>query len=135
MSYEEKSAWIMVILAVVAYTAYVIVVLGRAGDGTDLVDVAYVRPMLTTIGASIVASMVLHMFLGTDRRKDQRDKEISRRGDFVGNGAMVAGALGALVMAMAEWDHFWIANVVYLSFVVTAILSNVTRLVTYRTGL
>jgi hypothetical protein len=135
VSYEEKSAWIMVFLAVTLYAAYVVVVLGRADDGTALVDVDYIRPVLTTIGASIVGSIVLHMFIGgTDRRTDQRDKEISRRGDVVGTGAMVAGALGAMVMAMAEWDHFWIANLLYLSFVVTAILTNVTRIVTYRAG-
>ena len=44
------------------------------------------------------------------------------------------GALGALVLAMIEGDGFWIANTVYLCFVLSAILSSITKLVAYRRG-
>jgi hypothetical protein len=44
-----------------------------------------------------------------------------------------AGA--ALVMAMIRWDYFWIANVIYLGFVLWAIAGSVVRLVAYRRGL
>ena len=44
------------------------------------------------------------------------------------------GALGALVLAMLEADWFWIANVIYLCFVLSALLESITRLVACRRG-
>ena len=38
-------------------------------------------------------------------------------------------------MAMARWDYFWIANVLYLGFVLWAIAGSVLKLVAYRRGL
>ena len=37
-------------------------------------------------------------------------------------------------MAMAEADHFWIANVIYLAFVLSAILGSIAKIVAYRRG-
>ena len=48
---------------------------------------------------------------------------------------MVAGAAAALVMAMAKVDYFWIANVIYLGFVLWAVAGSVLKLVAYRRGL
>ena len=41
----------------------------------------------------------------------------------------------ALVMAMAKVDYFWIANVIYLGFVLWAVAGSVLKLVAYRRGL
>ena len=38
-------------------------------------------------------------------------------------------------MAMAKWDYFWIANVLYLGFTLSAIVGAAVRLVGYRRGL
>lgn len=35
---------------------------------------------------------------------------------------------------MADWDRFWIANVIYLCFVLSAILGSVTKIISYRTS-
>ena len=67
-------------------------------------------------------------------RTDQRDKEIYRFGEYVGRWFVVIGAVAALVLAMAEVDHFWIANALYLAFVLSALLSSAAKLVTYRRG-
>ncbi len=48
---------------------------------------------------------------------------------------LVAGAAAALLMAMARWDYFWIANVIYLGFVLRAVGGSVLKLVAYRRGL
>jgi membrane protein implicated in regulation of membrane protease activity len=138
MPFEEKSAWIMGVLAIGTYAAYVAVILGRAGD-TAFADVAYVSTMLWTIGVSIAASIVLHVLVATfspkdDRRKDQRDKEISRFGEYVGQSFLVVGGVSALGMSMAELDHFWISNAIYLAFVLSAILGSAARIVAYRRG-
>jgi hypothetical protein len=53
----------------------------------------------------------------------------------LGRWFVVAGAGTALCMAMARWDYFWIANVLYLGFVPWAIAGSVLKLVAYRRGL
>ena len=47
----------------------------------------------------------------------------------------MAGAAAALFMAMAKVDYFWIANVIYLGFVLWAVAGSVLKLVAYRRGL
>jgi membrane glycosyltransferase len=122
------------VLAVVTFAVYATIILGRA-DGDGLADVAYVEPMLWTIGGSIVGSIVLHALIGWDyKNKDQRDREIGRFGEYVGQSFAIIGALAALLMAMTEWDYFWIANVIYLCFVLSAVLGSITKIVSYRQG-
>ena len=138
MSSEERSAWIMGVLAVGSLGAYLAVVLGRR-DGGRLTEVSYVGPMLTTIGVSIVASIVLHIAAGIIHRrdghlKDQRDREIHQRGEYIGQSFLVIGGVAALAMAMAEWPYFWIANVVFLCFHLSAITGSAAKLVAYRNG-
>ncbi|MET7718453.1 hypothetical protein [Streptomyces sp. NPDC005407] len=138
MPYEEKSAWVMGVLAVGTYTGYLVVILGRAGD-TPLVDVPYVAALLWAVGVSIAASIVLHMLIGMfwskdTYKKDQRDREINRFGEHIGQSFVVIGGVAALGMSMAELDYFWIANAVYLAFVLSAILGSTAKIVAYRRG-
>jgi cytochrome b561 len=138
MSYEEKGTWVYLVVSVVVYAAYVGVVLSRA-DGGPLADVAYVAPLLWSIGAAIVAAVVVRIVVEIARpsesyRSDERDRDLARRGTLAGQWGVVAGALGALVLALAEADTFWIANTIYLGFVVMAVVSSVVTLVAYRRG-
>ncbi|UUV36415.1 hypothetical protein NQK81_37330 [Amycolatopsis roodepoortensis] len=135
---EEKRAWIMVVVTVFGYAAYLIVVLRRAGSG-PLVDIPYVAPLLWTIGAAIAASIVLNVAAAITSprdagRKDQRDREIGRFGEYIGQSFVVIGGVAALVMAMAELDHFWIANTVYLAFVLSSLLGSIAKIAAYRWG-
>lgn len=138
MASEERSAWQYGIVAIAGYTIYLILILGRA-QSAPLAEVDYLWPMLWTIGGAIVGAIVLAILVGIFSPKDAgkadvRDKEISRFGDHVGQGFVIAGALAAMLMAMFEWDHFWIANVIYLGFVLSAILSSIARIAAYRWG-
>jgi hypothetical protein len=138
MSSEEKRAWIMAVVAVGAYAVYLAVIVGRAGSG-PLTDVSYVPALLGTVGAAIALSIVLHIVvvLGSPEgggKKDQRDREINRFGEYVGQSFLVIGGVAALVMAMAELNPFWIANAVYLAFVLSSILGSTAKLVAYRRG-
>ena len=137
MSYEEKSTWVMGVLAVLTYGIYVAIILSQTAD-RPLLEVDYVPVLLWTIGASIVASIVIHIFLGAKTGldiKDPRDRDIYRRGEYIGQSFLVIGALSAMLMAMFEFDTFWIANVIYLAFVLSAILSFIAKSVFYRRGL
>jgi hypothetical protein len=138
MAFEEKRAWIMALVAVAGYAAYVMVVLGRA-DGDRLADVSYAGPLLVTIVAAIVATIVLTIVVSIvspqgANEKDQRDREIHRVGDHIGQSFVVVGGVAALAMALAEWDPFWIANVVYLCFVLSAVVGSAAKVVAYRRG-
>ncbi len=138
MSFEEKSAWIMAVVAVGSYGVYLAIVLGLAVT-MPVVVVPYVAPLLWTIGASIAVSIALHILLGVlspkeAGKKDQRDREIYRFGEYIGQSFVVIGGVAALLLAMAEVDHFWIANVIYLTFVLSAILGSVAKVVAYRRG-
>jgi hypothetical protein len=86
--------------------------------------------------ASVVGRTVVEIARPSDNHaRDARDKEIDRFGEYVGRWPLVAGAVAALVMALADWDHFWIANVIYLGFVAAAIVGSAVKLVAYRRGL
>lgn len=139
MSYEEKGTWVYLVIAVVGYTVYLSLVLPQVIGGVAIEDVDYVPVMLWTIGGAIVATIVLRIlveivFPSESTKGDVRDREIDRLGTRVGGSFIVIGALGALVLAMLEADWFWIANVIYLCFVLSALLESITRLVAYRRG-
>jgi len=139
VTHEEKRAWIMLVVSTVAYAAYVIIVLGRA-EGRPLADVPYAAALLWTVGGAIAASIAAEIGIGVvtpraSRVKDVRDREIGRLGEHVGQSFVIVGAVAAMLMAMAGWDRFWIANVVYLCFVLSAVLGSVAKVVMYRRGL
>jgi hypothetical protein len=138
MAPEEKSAWIMGAVAVGAYAIYLTIILGRA-ESTPLTEVSYVSTLLWTIGVAIAVTIVLHIVVAIASprdagKRDQRDREINRFGEYIGQSLVVIGGLAALVMAMAELDHFWIANAIYLAFVLSGILGSVAKIVAYRRG-
>jgi len=141
MSYTEKNTWLFGVIAVVGYLTYLIVLFTQA-DGRPLEQAEYVVPMLATIGGAIAVGILGGIVLGIVARADRdnggkpdvRDKEIEQAGERVGNSIVVIGALGALVLGWLEVDHFWIANEIYLAFVLSALLGTMTRLGLYRRG-
>ena len=139
MSYEEKGIWAYLVASAGAYAVYLAIILGRVLR-TPVAEVPYISVLLWTTGASMVASTVGRVLLETaspsdSRRGDVRDKEIYRFGEYASRWFLVAGATAALCMAMAKWDYFWIANVIYLGFVLWAVAGSVLKLVAYRRGL
>jgi hypothetical protein len=136
MTLDETRAWARLVAAVVAYGVYVALVVGRA-DGRPLADVPYAAALLWTIGASIAGATVVETVIRTaspkaSRVRDVRDRQIGRLGDYVGQSFVIIGATAALLMAIAGWQRFWIANVIYLCFMLSAVLGNVTKVVVYR---
>jgi hypothetical protein len=136
VSLEERFTWVEGIIAVGGYSIYLILLLGRAGG--DLAATPYVDLMLWTIGGAIVAGIlggILVSIITRSHAKDARDRQIYRRGEAVGMSFVVIGALGAMVLSWLEVDHFWIANALYLCFVLSGILGFIAKSVMYRRGL
>jgi hypothetical protein len=139
VSYEEKGIWVYLVTSAGAYAVYLAIIAGRLAS-TPAAEVPYVAVLLWTAGASMVANMAGRILVETaspsdSRRADVRDRDVSRFGEHASRWFLVAGAAAALVLAMAKADYFWIADVIYLGFVLWAVAGSVLKLVAYRRGL
>ena len=138
MSFEEKGTWVYLVVNVVTYAAYLSIILGRA-ENIPLTEVSYVSTMLWTIGIAIALSIVGHIAVAIAKpseadKRDVRDKDINRFGEYVGGIVLAVGMLAPFGLAMAEVDHFWIANAIYLAFVLSALTGSVVKIAAYRRG-
>jgi hypothetical protein len=149
MPFEEKFTWVSAVVSTGVAAVYFARVLGQV-QTVPVAEIAYQMPLLIAIGALIVLTIIGTIVVAIGSavsvqitgsgsvdeidRKDERDADINRRGELVGYYASSAGALGVLALAMLRYDPFWIANALYLSFVVGAIVSSVAKLVAYRRG-
>jgi len=139
VTYEEKGTWVYLVAIVVTFGGYVAVLLARAGGG-PVAEVAYVAPLLWSLGISIGLTVLGRIVVEVVRPSegttaDVRDKEISRSGDYVTGMVVSGGVLLPLGLAMAQADHFWIANAIYAVSALGAVAGTLVRLVAYRRGL
>ncbi len=139
MSYEERGAWSYLLSSAGGYIAYVAIVAPRLFH-TPAAQVSYLVPLLATTFASIFVAMVIRSIVEFTRpsdssRADARDRDIARFAEHASRWCIVGGAAVGCFMAFSRWDYFWIANVIYLGFVLWAVVGSVLRLVAYRRGL
>jgi cytochrome c biogenesis protein CcdA len=138
MSYEERGQWVYLVATTIGYGAYLVLVLGRAG-ATPLPEVEYQPILLWTIVAAVAGSIIGRIAIEVVRpsesqREDVRDREIGRRGEYVAGLILGIGMVGPFILTLIGADHFWIANAIYLVFVVQAVAGTVIKLVAYRRG-
>ena len=147
MSSEERGQWVYLVAIVVTYGAYVAIVLAQADRGS-LTDVDYVPVMLAAIGIGIVLAIVGRIVVeiaggiaaemaGEEARHeaDVRDRDIGRFGEYFAGTVLGVGMVVPFVLTLTEFDHFWIANAMYLAFVLSAVVGAAIKLVAYRRGL
>ncbi|GGN16132.1 hypothetical protein GCM10011609_66100 [Lentzea pudingi] len=139
MAFEEKRAWALAVIAVIGYAVYVGLVLSGA-DGRPLVEAPYVGALLWTILFGIVAGIASGIWFGIQSRNDglqadERDQVIGRFGDHIGQSFVVIGGMSSMALAMVEAPYFWIANVLYLCFVLSAVLGSLAKIAMYRRGM
>lgn len=141
IGYAERITWSQLIASPIAITVYLVLVLPQLSRGIERVD--WVAPMLWAIGVGIVVSIVLSIAwgivagmrdAGEQHVMDQRDREIERFGDRVGQAFLVLGGLAGLVLAMLDAASFWIGNALFAGFFVSAFVGTIARLVAYRRG-
>ncbi|OLF15164.1 hypothetical protein BU204_23135 [Actinophytocola xanthii] len=125
----------MAVVSAVGYAVYLVVTFARAA-GQPLAETPYVAQLLWSIGGAIVVSIVLGIGVAAraGTASDERDREINQVGDRIGQSFVVLGGVGALLLAMFEVAHFWIANAIYLAFVLSAVLGSVAKIYAYRRG-
>lgn len=138
MSFDEKNAWIYAVLALVLPVIYFVITLGQV-PATPVAEINYQVPMLIAIGAAIVLAIVLSIVIGIFSprkagKSDPRDKDINRLGQHVAGIVLGVAMIAPFGFALAEFDQFWIANAMYLAFVLSALVGTTVRLVAYRRG-
>jgi hypothetical protein len=151
MSYEERGQWVYLIANVLALGAYGTFVLGRAGS-LPLANEVYVAAMLWTIGIAIAISIAGRITVEIAARiagemagevasdtdnytADVRDRDIGRFGEYVAGIVLGIGMVVPFALTLATFDHFWIANAIYLVFALSAFVGTVVKLVAYRRGI
>lgn len=138
VSVSEKRAWIMAVVATVAYAAYLAIVVGQAG-GRPPAEVTYQWTLVWSVGGAIIAAILLDILSSffapkSAAEKDQRDREINRLGDYIGQSFLVIGAVTALILALLSVSPIWIANAIYLGFVLSAVVGSVAKIIAYHRG-
>ncbi|MCW3493234.1 hypothetical protein [Microbacterium sp. SSM24] len=143
MVYEERNIWSSLIVSLIGMTIYTILVLQRAAGG-PIEDVDWVPLMLWTIGASIVAAIVVSIVWGMLAgmrdpdgvgKSDQRDRDISHMSTRVGQAFLVIAGLGVIVECAFQVDWFWIANTMFYGFALSSIVGGIASVIAYRWGL
>ncbi|PKQ37232.1 MAG: hypothetical protein CVT59_08305 [Actinobacteria bacterium HGW-Actinobacteria-1] len=157
MSFEEKFTWVSAVVSTGVAAVYFAVVLGEVRT-VPVAEIAYQPLLLVAIGALIVLSIIgaiataivtaigaavtaeitgessIEDSVGEIGRSDERDKDINRRGELIGYYVSSAGVVGVMALAMLRYDQFWIANALYLSFVIGALVTAAAKLIAYRRG-
>ena len=143
MSSEEKGQWVYLVAIALSFGAYAAFVLGQA-DGGPLTDVDYVPAMLAAIGIGIALAIVGRIaveIVGHVREPsdshdaDERDRDIGRFGEYFAGTVLGIGMVVPFLLTLAEFEYFWIANAMYLAFVLSALIGAAVKLIAYRRGL
>jgi hypothetical protein len=149
MPFEEKVSWVSGLVAIVVAAWYSSVAVPQIGIG-PIGAIAYQKPMLIAIGAMIVMTIVVTILMAIGSavtaqitgdgspddvgRSDERDQDITRRGELVGYYVSSVGVLAALALAMLKADHFWIANAIFAGFMVSSVVGSAYKIFIYRRG-
>jgi len=146
--FEEKVTWVSLVVTVLVPVAYFAIMMGRLGE-VSAADISYQWPLLIAIVASVVLTIVGSIVAGIgsgisaelhgrsasgDLSKDERDVRISRRGDLIGFSVSSVGMVGVLALTMLEYEYFWIASALYLSFVAGTLVASVVKIASYHRG-
>lgn len=138
MTFQEKSAWVMVLIMTVVYGWYFAVALPKTAN-TPAADIDYQGTLLLMVVPLVVLAVISHIAIAAVSPKDgdasdERDQLIGLFGDRIEVYVLSVGALGALFLAMAELEHFWIAHAILATLVLSEIIGGLTRIVLYRRG-
>ena len=140
MTFEEKSQWAYGFASLVVPATYFGWLAAKIGDAGAVGDISYVRTLLWAIGVGVLVNVIGGMFArGAGGRgfdlKDQRDREIARRGDAISFIVFSILVVVPFALAMNDANTFWIANAIYLAYALTAVIGVVIKAVLYRKGI
>ena len=138
MSSQEKNTWIFATATVFTSAVYFALVLGQLGD-KPVGEIRYERLMIIAIVVAVALNILGNIIAAIAAPKDadktdERDVAIGRYGEYIGYYVLSIAMIGALALAMLEYPQFWIANAIYLAFVISALTASAVKIVVYRRG-
>jgi hypothetical protein len=146
MSSEERGQWVYLVVSVVTYGAYLVLTIGQLRQRAPA-DIDYAPMMLAAIGVAIILSIVGRILVaigghvaaemagrGEPLEADVRDRDIGRFGEYAAGAVLGVAMVVPFILTLTESDHFWIANAMYLAFVLSAVVGTSVKLVAYRRG-
>jgi uncharacterized membrane protein len=137
VSFELKSQWVYGVAVLMTTLAYVGWLSVQLADRPAR-DVAYVGPLLWTIGASVVVNALgraaVQAQRGQDDFADERDREVGRRADALTFPVFSVLAAVPFGLGLLEVDAFWITNGLFAAFALAALFGVAARSVLYRRG-
>lgn len=109
--------------------------------GLQISEYQFAWPVLWSVLIGIVSaialSIILSAFFGRELENavnDERDDHINKKGDYYTQGFYIGGGVLALVLAVLEQEHFWIALAIFVSFNLASLSASVAKLIMYRFG-
>lgn len=138
MSFEEKGTWLYLVIASLLPVVYFATIAGQVAT-VPVTEIDYQATLIAVIVATIVLAIVGMIVIAISSpadadKSDQRDKDINRLGEYVGGTVLAFGMVLPFALAMAEAPSFWIANLMYLVFVIAGICGSIAKIVLYRRG-
>jgi hypothetical protein len=146
MSSEEKGQWVYLVAIVVTYGAYLVITLGQLGQSAPA-DIEFAPTILWAIAIGIALAIVGRIVVeilsrisaeavghGEGQEADIRDRDIGRFGEYVAGTVLGVGMVVPFILTLAAFEYFWIANAMYLAFVVSAVVGATVKVVAYRRG-
>ena len=139
MTFLEKTNWVALVVAVPTLLVYAVLVVPQL-LAMPLAEVSWVPPMILAIVAFVIANILGNIAAAAINPReatieDERDREIDRYGERIGNWVIAAGGITALVLAMAMANQFWIANAIFLGGIAGSVVSAVVKISAYRGSL
>jgi NADH:ubiquinone oxidoreductase subunit 6 (subunit J) len=136
MTFQEKSNWVVLVVAVPTLFVYAALIVPQVLN-TPLAEVSWVQPLILAIAGFVVANVLGNVAAAVSNPReadlsDERDQAIDRFGERIGNWLLVAGAITGLILAMAMAHQFWIANAIFLGGLAAAIVSALAKIAAYR---
>ena len=136
MTFQEKSLWAYGFAAIAAPVVYFAWLARQVARADAVADVGYVRALLWAIGGGILLNVIGSTFVrgagrGADL-KDQRDREIDRRGNAINFVVFSVLIVVPFALAMRDADTFWIANAIFLGGMAASIVSSAAKIAAYR---
>ena len=136
MSFQEKTTWVELACVLLVYGVYFFDIT-TALSHLPVADISYQSAMLRTVGlliALIIIGAIVVASLAPDEAdtSDERDRIFGWRGEAFGAYVLSAGMITALIAAMMEIEHFWIANGLLLGLVLAELASGACKLLLYR---
>lgn len=132
IDYQGLLIWNFGIIIAATIAVTIVTAIGTAigaAIGTEVAAAA--RGEKSTPGAAEAAAEAAAKRLD---RKDERDTHIERFGGYVFGIVLAVLAICPLALAMAERDHFWIANSLYGALMLAGLVSAIVKIVAYRRG-